>query len=186
MKQSRPPFALSRKRRIDSMLRVDHAGEYAATKIYEGQLAVFGKLHHKRDLSAKLKAMEAEEKRHLDAFGDLLLERETRPSLLSPVWGAAGLALGLGTALMSERAAMACTAAVEEVIGEHYSRQEKELEDMDGEESLRTTIGEFRRDELEHRETALEADAEQAFAYLYLKRVIQEGCRLAIKIAEKV
>lgn len=168
------------------MLRVDHAGEFAATKIYAAQLAVFGNLRHKQEFRAKLQAMEVEEQRHLGVFNQLLLARGTRPSLLSPIWGAAGFALGLGSALLSERAAMACTAAVEEVIGEHYHNQERELSEMEGEESLHATIREFRRDELEHREAALESDAEKAFAYLPLTRLIQGGCRLAIKVAEKI
>ena len=186
MRARTTPFAVSRKRQVDSMLRVDHAGEYAATRIYEGQLAVFGGLAHKREFRAKLEEMQAEEQRHLGVFNELLVERETRPSLLSPLWGAAGFALGAGTALLGERAAMACTAAVEEVIGEHYRRQEQALAGMEGEEALCSMIGEFRADELAHRAAALEAEAEQAFAYLPLTRLIQAGCRLAIRIAEKV
>ncbi len=180
------PFAVNHKQRIDSILRVDHAGEYAATKIYEGQLAVFSKLSHKQEFCEKLREMEAEEHRHLGVFNELLVEREARPSLLSPLWEAAGFALGVGTALMGERAAMACTAAVEEVIGTHYQKQEETLARMEGEESLRKTVDEFRQDELEHRATALDADAESAPGYVPLTRVIQGGCRLAIKIAEKI
>ena len=180
------PFAMNHKQRIDSMLRVDHAGEYAATKIYQGQLAIFARLPHKQAFCAKLGEMQAEEQRHLGAFDQLLLQRQTRPSLLSPLWGAAGFALGAATALMSERAAMACTAAVEEVIGEHYHQQERTLAEIPDEKQLCATIGEFRQDELQHRATALEAEAEQTFAYLPLTRLIQTGCRLAIRIAEKI
>lgn len=180
------PLAADNKRRIESMLRVDHAGEYAAIQIYAGQLAVFRDLPHKHAFRAKLEEMETEEHRHLAAFNALLTERAVRPSLLSPLWGAAGFALGAATALLGERAAMACTAAVEEVIGAHYLGQERQLAAMDGEEPLREKIAEFRADELEHRAIALEAEAEKTPAYRALTGVIQSGCRVAIRIAERI
>ena len=186
MKRGHSPFAMGRRQRIRSMLQVDHAGEYAAVKIYEGQMAVFAGLAHKREFHDRLGEMGSEERRHLEIFEELMVAYAARPSLLSPLWGAAGFALGAATALLSERAAMACTAAVEEVVGAHYHKQERELAAMGDEEALRGVIDELREDELGHRATALGADAERAFAYVPMTRLIQAGCRLAIRIAEKL
>ncbi len=166
------------------MLRVDHAGEYGAVQIYKGQRAVFDKLPQKARIAALLEDMEDGEQKHLARFDELLAEHKTRPTLFAPVWNVAGFALGAGTALMGEKAAMACTAAVEEVIEQHYADQATEL--ADSEPELREMILEFRDDELEHKDSALEEGAEQAVGYGALKGMIQAGCHLAIKISEKV
>ena len=165
------------------MLRVDHAGEYGAVRIYQGQRAVFDHLPDKAHISTLLKEMEEGEHKHLAKFDELLLERRTRPTLFTPLWHMAGFAMGAGTALMGEKAAMACTAAVEEVIEGHYADQAEELGET--EPALRDTILEFREEELAHRDTALGEGAEQAAGYGLLKGVIQRGCRLAIKLSEK-
>ena len=173
-----------RNARIAEMLRVDHAGEYGAVQIYRGQRAVFDRIAGKEETAALLREMEEGEQGHLDAFDQLLAERRVRPTLMSPLWNAAGFALGAGTALMGEKAAMACTAAVEEVIEQHYGEQADELETI--EPDLAETVKEFREDELEHKHTAEQAGAEEAPAYGLLKAVIQAGCRVAIKVSEKI
>mgnify|MGYP003581061924 FL=1 len=140
-----------------SMLRVDQAGEYGATRIYAGQLAVL----RKNSPAAKLVArMNGQEQRHLDRFNALMTERGVRPTALQPVWHAAGFALGAVTALISEKAAMACTEAVETEIDRHYGRQLQELGEDDPE--LASDIAEFRAEGLEHRVIARDAGAAQA------------------------
>src|SRR3954468_24410287 len=149
---------------IESMIRVDHAGEYGAVRIYEGQLAVL-----RRRGSAKVETiqhMADQEQRHLKAFDRLVNERRVRPTALEPVWRIAGFALGAATALMGEKAAFACTAAVEEAIDEHYAQQIEDLGDRDP--ALKKTVEEFRADEAQHRQTALDHGAKQAPAYRLL------------------
>jgi len=164
-----------------SMLRVDQAGEYGATRIYAGQLAVL----RRNSSAAKLVArMSGQEQRHLDRFNALMTERGVRPTLLQPVWHAAGFTLGAATALISEEAAMACTEAVETEIDRHYGRQ---LEDL-GEDDpvLASDITEFRTEELEHRDTAREAGAARAPAYPVLTAAIRGACRLAIGLSKRI
>jgi ubiquinone biosynthesis monooxygenase Coq7 len=167
------------------MLRVDHAGEYGAVQIYRGQRAVFERLPHKKRMTDLLTEMEDGEKKHLEAFDRFLMEREGRPTLLAPLWNAAGFALGAGTALIGEKAAMACTSAVESVIEGHYQEQVDELEGR-SEEELRETFAEFREDELGHHDTAIAEGAEEAFGYKLIQRLIRVGCQAAIKVSEKV
>jgi ubiquinone biosynthesis monooxygenase Coq7 len=162
------------------MIRVDHAGEYGAVRIYQGQLAVL-----KTGAAADtIRHMAEQEERHLAAFDRLVNARKVRPTALEPVWRAAGFALGAATALLGEKAAFACTAAVEEVIDEHYSGQVTALEGKD--ETLRATVEEFRAEEAEHRDTALQNGAEQAPGYRLLSAAIKAGCRVAIKLSEKI
>ena len=164
-----------------SMVRVDQAGEYGATRIYAGQLAVL-----RRDCpEAKLIArMAAQEQRHLDRFNDLMAERRVRPTALQPLWNVAGFALGAATALMSEEAALACTDAVETEIDKHYARQLAELGSEDPE--LATDIAQFQAEELEHRDTAREAGATNAIAYPLLTAAIRAGCRVAIGLSKHI
>ena len=169
---------------IGEMLRVDHAGEYGAVAIYRGQRAVFDRLPHKARTAALLKEMEEGEHHHLSTFDRLLDERNVRPTLLAPLWNAAGFGLGAATALMGEKAAMACTEAVEDVIEKHYAEQIDEL--GDNEPELRETVRQFREDELGHKHTAEEEGAREAPGYRLLSRAIQLGCKAAIRIAEKV
>jgi ubiquinone biosynthesis monooxygenase Coq7 len=171
---------ITSRRDIEQFLRVDHAGERAAQQIYRGQLVVLGRT----EMGDEIRHMMAQEVEHLETFDDLLNERQVRPSLLDPIWGAAGFALGVVTAAMGPKAAMACTIAVEEVIGEHYQKQAEHL--GSDEASLKKTVERFRDDELEHRDIAVDYKGREARHYKLLRDVIQTGCRTAIKIAEKV
>lgn len=163
------------------MIRVDQAGEYGATRIYAGQLAVMG---NRAPLAGEVAHMAEQEAEHLARFNTLLAERGVRPTALQPFWHVAGFALGAATALIGPKAAMACTAAVEEEIDRHYSAQLEELGSDDPE--LSSTIEAFRADERAHREIALASGAEQAPAYPLLSGAIRLGCRLAIRLAERV
>jgi ubiquinone biosynthesis monooxygenase Coq7 len=170
-------------RRADraSMLRVDQAGEYGATRIYAGQLAVLRDNCPEAKLIAR---MAAQEERHLARFNALMAERGVRPTALQPFWNVAGFALGAVTALISEKAALACTDAVETEIDRHYSQQLTELGDDDPE--LAADIAEFRADELEHRDSAREAGATSAVGYPVLTAAIRAGCRMAIELSKRI
>ncbi|MFN3370620.1 MAG: demethoxyubiquinone hydroxylase family protein [Sphingomonadaceae bacterium] len=165
----------------DSMIRVDHAGEYGAARIYAGQLAVMGTRH---PAAAEIARMAAQEERHLEAFDRLIVERRVRPTLLMPLWHAAGFALGAASALVGPKAAMAVTAAVETEIDRHYAEQRDRLAGDDPE--LEAMIADFQADELEHRDTAIEHGAEQAPAYPLMAALIRAGCRLAIRVSERI
>lgn len=172
--------------KTEQMIRVDHAGEHGAVSIYRGQLAVFGTTDSKAEIAKLVKHMAEQEQSHMDSFDKLILEKNIRPTALAPFWNAAGFTLGAVTALMGEKAAMACTAAVEEVIDTHYADQIKELEKTGEEADLRDMIEEFRADEAEHRDTAIEHGAEDMKGYKVLRSLIRLGCRSAIKISEKI
>ncbi len=176
----RLPGDLTRDELIDRIIRVDHAGEFGAKRIYEGQLAV---LRGKPEAQA-IEHMYAQELEHLKAFEKLMVERRARPSALHPVWNVAGFALGAATALMGPKAAMACTVAVEEVIDQHYRAQSEKL--GADEASLRAKIDKFRAEELEHRQIGLERGAQEAPAYPLLTGAIKAGSRLAIWLAERI
>jgi len=173
-----------RRARVGEMLRVDHAGEYGAVQIYRGQRAIFDAAAGKAKTAALVREMEEGEASHLETFDRLLAERRVRPTLLAPLWNAAGFGLGAATALMGEKTAMACTAAVEEVIEQHYGEQAEELDVTDPE--LAATIRQFREDELGHKQTAEAEGAEDAPGFALLKAFIQTGCRIAIKLSEKI
>lgn len=164
-----------------SMLRVNQAGEYGAARIYAGQLAVLGR---SSPAAHQIARMAAQEQRHLDRFDELLTERRVRPTVLQPLWNVAGFALGAATALISEKAAMACTDAVETEIDRHYGEQLAELADEDPE--FAADIAEFRAEELKHRETAREYGAQEAIAYPLLSAAIRAGCRLAIGLSKRI
>jgi len=163
------------------MLRVDQAGEYGATRIYAGQLAVMG---NRAPHSAEIAAMAEQEADHRKRFDELLAKRGVRPTALQPVWSVAGFALGAATALIGPKAAMACTAAIETEIDLHYTEQLEQLGDKDPE--LAEMIREFRDDEREHRDAALAAGAEQAPAYPVLFTAIRLGCRAAIALSKRI
>ncbi len=169
-------------RRTDSasMLRVDQAGEYGATRIYAGQLAVLRRNAPESKLIAR---MAAQEERHLKRFDAMMAERRVRPTALQPLWNVAGIALGAATALMSEKAALACTDAVETEIDRHYGQQLDQLGPDDPE--LAADIADFRADEREHRDTAREAGAGQAVGYPLLTAAIRAGCRVAIELSKR-
>ena len=162
-----------------AMIRVDHAGEYGAVRIYAGQLAIIGRGRARDEIGH----MAEQEKRHLATFDALVRARHVRPTVLTPLWHVAGYALGAASALMGERAAMACTVAVEEVIDEHYRCQAERLGDADP--ALSETIQAFRADELAHRQTAIEHGATEAPGYELISAVVKTGSRLAIWLSTR-
>jgi ubiquinone biosynthesis monooxygenase Coq7 len=164
-----------------SMLRVDQAGEYGATRIYAGQLAVLRRNCPEAKLVAR---MAAQEERHLKRFNTLMADRRVRPTALQPLWNVAGFALGAATALMSEQAALACTDAVETEIDRHYGSQLADLGDEDPE--LAADIAEFQAEELEHRDAARAAGATNAAGYPVLTAAIRAGCRVAIELSKRI
>jgi ubiquinone biosynthesis monooxygenase Coq7 len=174
------PGDLAPREKIERIVRVDHAGEYGAQRIYQGQLAVLGR----GDKGDILRHMQAQEQHHLDTFARLIVERRVRPTALLPLWHLAGYALGAVTAAMGERAAMACTVAVEEAIDEHYRAQVADLGDSEPE--LRETIEAFRAEELEHRDIGLEHEAELTPGYRILAGAIKTGCKIAIAVSERI
>ncbi|HXP73080.1 MAG TPA: demethoxyubiquinone hydroxylase family protein [Stellaceae bacterium] len=165
---------------VERMIRVDHAGEYGAVRIYEGQLAVLGK----SAAAGVIRDMAEQECRHLERFEKLVRERRVRPTALSPIWHVAGYALGAASALLGERAAMACTVAVEEVIDEHYRGQAESL--GEDQAALRSTIEEFRADELAHRDIGLAHDARTAPAHDLLTATVKLGSRIAIWLSTRI
>jgi ubiquinone biosynthesis monooxygenase Coq7 len=176
----RLPGDLTPRQKLERLLRVDHAGEYGAKRIYEGQLAVLGKSAS----GPTIRHMAAQEQKHLDAFDALLPRHRARPTLLGPIWHAAGFALGAASALMGEKAAMACTEAVEEVIDAHYTRQIEELGESEPE--IKALLEEFRAEEIQHRDTAREAGAAEAPGYEALSRGVKSATKLAIWLSERI
>ena len=170
----------SREGKVQRMLRVDHAGEYGAVQIYKGQMAVLGR-SPQRDV---LQQMLDQEQAHLETFEEWIANRRVRPTVLTPCWHVAGYALGMATALLGERAAMACTVAVEEVIDEHYEGQLRQLGEEESE--LKETIAAFRADELAHKDLAIERGGEEAPAYALLSGAIKAASRLAIWLSTRV
>lgn len=164
-----------------SMLRVNQAGEYGATRIYAGQLAV---LRPNSPAAKLVSRMALQEQQHLARFDQLMTERRVRPTALQPLWRAAGFALGAATALIGEEAAMACTEAIETEIDRHYSRQLEELGSRDRE--LSGDIARFREDELEHRDTARAAGSTRAVGYPLLTGAIRTACRAAIALSKRL
>jgi len=164
-----------------AMLRVDQAGEYGATRIYAGQLAVMGQRSPEARAIAR---MAAQEERHRAIFDAMIARRGVRPTALQPLWNVAGFALGAATALIGPKAAMACTAAIESEIDRHYGEQLEQI--GDGDPELGATIAEFRVEEVEHRDAALAAGAEQAPAYPLLSGAIRLGCRIAIGLSHRI
>lgn len=164
-----------------SMIRVDHAGEFGAVRIYAGQRAVMG---NRSPVSAEIARMAAQEDRHLEKFDRMIVERGVRPTLLMPLWHGAGFALGAVSALIGPKAAMAVTAAVETEIDLHYQQQRDQLAGDDPE--LEAVIAEFQAEEVEHRESAIALGAEQAPAYPLMSALVRAGCRVAIRLSEKI
>ena len=179
---ARPGRGASRRRRAE-ILRVDHAGEYAAVHIYRAQRAVFEGRAGREAVASDMGEMQAQEAVHLARFDALLNAERVRPTVMTPVWRLAALALGTGTALMGEKAAHACTEAVESVIEEHYADQIAELKDRDP--TLAAELSVFREDELVHHGHAVEHGAREAPGYGLLSAVIKAGCRAAIKVSER-
>ncbi|MBS0410655.1 MAG: demethoxyubiquinone hydroxylase family protein [Proteobacteria bacterium] len=186
--QSRPipprPGQGATARRLAEILRVDHAGELGAVHIYRGQRAVLDAAPGRERIAGDLAEMEGHEAVHLARFDALLNDARVRPTLMAPLWRAAGFALGAGTALMGEKAAHACTEAVESVIEAHYAGQIAELGDRDP--ALAAELSQFRDEELAHRDHAVAEGAREAPGYGLLAAVIRAGCKAAIKISEKI
>ena len=166
---------------LEDIIRVDHAGEYGATRIYDGQIAVFGK---NSKIGKTIQHMADQEQEHIQKFEELIVKNRVRPTALIPVWNVAGYALGVSTALLGEKAAMACTVAVETVIGNHYGEQLSLLED--DQKELKKTIKKFKADELEHHDIGIAHDAEKTPGYKVLSKVIELGCKTAIEISKKI
>lgn len=165
----------------DAMVRVDQAGEYGATRIYAGQLAVMG---DRTPMARMINGMANQEERHRAFFDAMIARRGVRPTALQPFWNVAGFALGAATAAIGPAAAMACTAAIETEIDLHYQRQLTELGDSDPE--LRDAVARFREEEIEHRDTAIASGAENAVAYPLLSGLIRIGCRAAIAVSKRI
>ena len=180
MEKAELPGDLSQSDVVERFIRVNHAGEFGAKRIYEGQLAV---LKNTKD-AAVIEHMKDQELHHLETFEKLIVERKVRPTVLHPLWNVAGFALGVGTALLGPKAAMACTVAVEEVIDEHYADQAAQLTEDEGE--LKETINRFRDEELEHRDTAIDLGGETTPGYPVLRRTIRAGSKLAIWLSERL
>lgn len=186
MSRTTPPMpgVTVTERRLAEMIRVDHAGEYGAVQIYRGQRAVFDRIQSKAHAASLIAEMEEGEQEHLATFDRLIAERQVRPTLMAPVWRIAGFGLGAATALLGEKAAHACTEAVEDVIEEHYGQQGEELRGVDNE--LKRIVDRFREEEIAHKDTAVEQGARNAPGYPVLSAVIKFGCRAAIRISEKI
>ena len=165
----------------DAMIRVDQAGEYGATRIYAGQLAVLGDRHPS---ARAIHHMASQEERHRAFFDKMIVDRGVRPTVLQPFWTVAGFALGAITAAIGPDAAMACTAAVETEIDKHYAEQLAELGSDDPE--LSAAIADFQAEEVEHKEHALAAGAENAPGYPVLSAAIRLGCKVAIAAAKRI
>ena len=169
---------------LEEIIRVDHAGERGAIKIYEGQLLALKTIKQDDDLRDKIEEMKEQEKEHLEYFEKEIQKRKIKPTYLLPLWDIMGVALGFGTALLGKKAAMLCTASVEEVIEDHYKNQLKKLgnDEMD----LKTKIEKFKGDEVDHKNMAYESGATNKGLYSIMDKVIRTGSRIAITISEKI
>ena len=174
------PGDLDLKEKIQRIIRVNQAGEYGAKRIYAGQLAVL----RKKPISKELVEMAEQEEKHLNSFNKLMIERKIRPTALQPLWHFAGYALGIGTALMGEKAAMACTVAVEEAIDEHYKKQSNSLGKKEPE--IKKIITEAREDEIRHLEKAEDYGGKENKVHLPLRLAIKKGTKIAIWLSERL
>ncbi|MDC0153087.1 demethoxyubiquinone hydroxylase family protein [Candidatus Pelagibacter sp.] len=172
------------KNKIEEFIRVDHAGERGAIKIYEGQLLALNTFVKDENLKKTIEKMKNHEKEHLEFFNKEIKKRNIKPTKLLPLWDLLGVALGFGSAIIGKKATMLCTASVEEVIDEHYQNQINEL-DSD-EKILKEKIKKFRDDELHHRDIAYEQGASKKGLYAILDKIIKTGSKVAINISEKI
>ena len=166
---------------LEEIIRVNHAGEYGATRIYDGQIAVFGK---KSKIGKIIQHMADQEQEHIETFERLVVQHRVRPTALLPLWNIAGFALGASTALLGEKAAMACTVAVEKVIGAHYKEQAAMLKS--DQKKLKSIIKKFEKDELEHHNIGIAHNAEKTPGYNILSNIISLGCKTAIFVSKKI
>ena len=170
--------------KVEEFIRVDHAGERGAIKIYEGQLLALNTFVKDENLKKKIEEMKIHEKEHCEYFENEIKKRNIKPTKLLPLWDLLGVGLGFGSTILGKKAAMLCTASVEEVIQEHYSNQIKQLES--DEIKLKEKIIKFREDELHHKDIAYEEGATKEGPYSILDKIIKTGSRIAIKISEKI
>ena len=172
------------KKTLEEIIRVDHAGERGAIKIYEGQLLALKTIKQDNALKDKIEEMKEHEKEHLEYFEKEIYKRNIKPTYLLPLWDIMGVTLGFGTALIGKKAAMLCTASVEEVIEEHYQNQLKKL--GDDEKTLKAQIEKFKEDEVNHKNLAYKAGATNKGLYSIMDKVIRTGSKIAIAISEKI
>ena len=170
--------------KVEEFIRVDHAGERGAIKIYEGQLLALNTLIKDENLKKTIEAMKVHEKEHCDYFEDEIKKRKIKPTKMLPLWDLLGVGLGFGSTILGKKAAMLCTASVEEVIDKHYLSQLNQLES--DEEELKKKIKKFREDEIHHKNIAYEEGATKKGIYLLLDKVIKTGSKIAINISEKI
>ena len=172
------------KNKVKEFIRVDHAGERGAIKIYEGQLLALSTFVKDDDLKKKIEEMKVHEKEHCDYFEGEIKKRNIEPTKFLPLWDILGVGLGFGSAILGKKAAMLCTASVEEVIQEHYANQINQLES--DEKKLKEKIIKFREDELHHKDIAYEEGATKEGPYSILDKIIKTGSKIAISISEKI
>ena len=172
------------KKNLEEIIRVDHAGERGAIKIYEGQLLALKTIKQDEDLKDKIEKMKEQEKEHLEYFEKEIQKRKIKPTYLLPLWDLMSVSLGFGTALLGKKAAMLCTASVEEVIENHYQNQLKKI--GDDEKDLKEKIEKFKKDETSHKNTAYDSGATNKGLYSIMDKIIQTGSRIAITISEKI
>ena len=172
------------KKKVEEFIRVDHAGERGAIKIYEGQLLALNTIVKDENLKKIIEEMKVHEKEHCEFFENEIKKRNIKPTKLLPLWDLLGVGLGFGSTILGKKAAMLCTASVEEVIQEHYANQIKQL--RSDEKKLKDKIIKFREDEIEHKDTAYEEGATKQGPYTILDNIIKTGSRIAISISEKI
>tara|TARA_B100000959_G_scaffold132889_1_gene139349 strand:+ start:2314 stop:2847 length:534 start_codon:yes stop_codon:yes gene_type:complete len=172
------------KKILEEIIRVDHAGERGAIKIYEGQLLALNTLKQDEKLKGIIKEMKEQEKEHLEYFEKEIQKRKMKPTYFLPLWDLMGVSLGFGTALLGKKAAMLCTASVEEVIEDHYENQLKKI--GEDEKELKKKIEKFKGDEVNHKNTAYEAGASKTGFYSIMDKIIRTGSKIAITISEKI
>tara|TARA_Y100000590_G_scaffold260694_1_gene292763 strand:+ start:546 stop:1079 length:534 start_codon:yes stop_codon:yes gene_type:complete len=172
------------KKKLEEFIRVDHAGERGAIKIYEGQLLALNTIKKNDFLKEKIKKMKIHEVEHAEFFEKEIKKRNIKPTKLLPIWDLLGIGLGFGSAILGDKAAMLCTASVEEVIDKHYQNQIDQIKD--DEKILRNKIIKFREDELHHRDIAYEGGATKKGVYSLLDKIIKTGSKIAINISEKI
>ena len=172
------------KKKLEEFIRVDHAGERGAIKIYEGQLLALNTIYKDESLKKTILEMREHEKEHCEFFESEIKKREIKPTKFLPLWDLLGVGLGFGTTLLGKKAAMLCTASVEEVIDKHYQDQIDQLQE--DEKELRKKINKFREDEIHHKDIAYEEGASKKGVYSILDKVIKTGSKIAIRISEKI
>ena len=178
---------MKKNKKIEELIRVDHAGERGAVNIYDGQLFALQLLKSDPDTESKIAEMKEHEKEHLKYFEQQLAERKVRPTLFLPLWDLLGVGLGFGSTLLGKKATMLCTASVEEVIDKHYQSQIEYLESEEKEEkNLLKKIKKFRQDELDHRDIAYEEGATKDGPFFFLDAIIKTGSKIAIKVAKRI